>query len=206
MITPYYDEGLNKIYNLLFCDDIALFKTNVVSSKYPWNVLLSENVDDAKLKMLINDNSIESMQRLLAYNLLVSKGIEAPVELLGVIIEVGMADGLDVLAVYEDGTARYINHSGKMIIWDAPTKDSNELIDHLFDVSETVVNQIGPWKDARRPQPAREMVRLSFLVSGQLYFGEGPFDVLQSDAMGGPVINAATTLMAFLINQSERKV
>ena len=206
MITPYNDEGLNKIYNLLFCDDIALFKTNEAPSAYPWNVLLSENVDAAKLKMLINDDTIETRQRILAYHLLFKNGIEAPVELLGVIIEVGMSDGLDVLAVYEDGTARYINHSGKMIIWDSSTNDSNELIDQLFEVSENVVNQIGPWKDARLPQPGREMVRLSFLVSGQLYFGEGPFDVLQADAMGGPVINAATALMAFLINQTEKKV
>src|SRR5262249_34989661 len=134
MITPYYDEGLNKIYNLLFCDDIALYKTDEAPDKYPWNVLLSENADAAKLKMLINDDSIESRQRLLAYHLLAKNGVETSTELIGVIIEVGMSDGLDVLAVYEDGTARYINHSGKMIIWDGSTDDSNDLVDHLFDV------------------------------------------------------------------------
>ena len=36
----------------------------------------------------------------------------------GVILDVPMDDGLDTLAAYADGTARYINHSGRTIIWE----------------------------------------------------------------------------------------
>ena len=39
------------------------------------------------------------------------------VGVLGVIVEVGLDEGLDVLASYQDGTARYINYTGKMILW-----------------------------------------------------------------------------------------
>lgn len=45
-------------------------------------------------------------------------------ELLAVIIEVGLENGLDVLASYANGTARYINQSGKMIIWENTIDDT----------------------------------------------------------------------------------
>jgi hypothetical protein len=36
----------------------------------------------------------------------------------GVVLDVPIDDGLDTLAAYADGTARYINHSGRTIIWE----------------------------------------------------------------------------------------
>jgi len=40
-------------------------------------------------------------------------------EVLGAIIEMPSGDGYDTLAAYVDGTARYLNYSGKAIFWDA---------------------------------------------------------------------------------------
>jgi hypothetical protein len=117
-----------------------------------------------------------------------------------VIIEVGLDEGLDVLAAYEDGSARYINHSEKLIVWDATTDESNRLIADLFASARTVVDRIGPWDGTRRPPPTTSNIRLTFLVSNGLYFGEGPFDVLAQDPMAGPVINRATELMNFLVS------
>jgi hypothetical protein len=36
---------------------------------------------------------------------------------------------------------------------------------------------------------------MTFLVSDGLYFGEGPFNALQKDPMGGPVLAKATQLV-----------
>ena len=119
-------------------------------------------------------------------------------------MEVALPEGLDVLAAFADGSARYINHAEKLLIWENRTVESNQLIGQLFNESITVVNKIGPWEDARRPFPVDEMVRLSFLVADKLYFGEGPFDVLTNDPMGGPVIDAATKLMAYLTTQEHK--
>jgi hypothetical protein len=41
-------------------------------------------------------------------------------EVLGAIIETPMGGAYDTLAAYVDGTARYLNYSGKAIFWDAP--------------------------------------------------------------------------------------
>ena len=121
---------------------------------------------------------------------------------MGVVVEAGLPDGLDVVAAYEDGTARYINFSEKIIIWDTPTEESEALITELFNAGVAVVNNIGPWEGPRRPAPASGTIRLNFLVSDGLYFGEGPFEVLQTDPMGGPVIAAAVKLMSYLIRES----
>jgi len=124
-------------------------------------------------------------------------------EISAVIIEVGLPEGLDVVAAFKDGSARYINYSGKMIIWETHTEESGRLIEQLFADSMEVVKKIGPWAEPRREPPANGLVRLSFIVSEELYFGEGSFEVLQKDPLGGPVISDAILLMQFLIDKSQ---
>jgi hypothetical protein len=193
--APYNDEGLNKIYNMLFCDDIGAYK----GTGYPWDDLLANTPDVHALTVISTDKTLESRQRLLAYRMLAN--MNQPTgqqELLGVIVEVALESGLDVLAAFNDGTARYINHSGKLLVWDTTTIESETLIQKLYADSLKVVSQIGPWEGKRKPFPTSGMVRLSFLVSDGLYFGEGPFEVLERDGMGGPVIKSAMGLMIYL--------
>jgi hypothetical protein len=118
-----------------------------------------------------------------------------------VVVEVGLDEGLDVLASYADGTARYFNYSGNMIVWDVATPESEAIRKPLFALSDDLVRKIGPWDKPRRAHPARDVVRVSFLVSDGLYFGEGPLNVMFQDASAGPLLEAATRLMQFLINQ-----
>lgn len=206
LISPYHNEALDKVYNLLFCDQPELFRpANGHAGEYPWNVLFAATPDTTALQQLADDADAESRTRLLAYNILASMGIKATErKLLGVIIEVGLEGGLDVLAAYDDGTARYINQSGAMIVWEAPNTASNALIDRLFADSEIVVGKIGPWDKPRLSPPKNGEVRLNFLVSDGLYFGQGPFNVLANDAMGAPVIDAGTKLMLFLMEQGKK--
>lgn len=201
---PYASEGLNTIYELLFCDKPFLFTASEEARKhYPWNILLAEQPPAAELEAIAADASAETRMQLLAYNRLQEAGFKPQQKkLLGVVIEVGLEDGLDTLAAYKDGTARYINHSGKMIIWDSPEQQSQSLINELFLQSEEVVKHIGPWDKERLAAPATGDIRLSFLLSDGLYFGQGPFRVLQQDRMGGPVVDAATQLMMFLVDRA----
>ncbi|MBX2929780.1 MAG: hypothetical protein KF852_18245 [Saprospiraceae bacterium] len=193
---PYQNEGLNHLYELLFCDNEAAFSNN---GAFPWPVLFADPPDAEALLQLANDTNQESRLRALAANKLRAIGGAAPKpELHGVIVEVGMEGGLDVLAAFSDGTARYLNHSERAIISDAPTEATNPLIATLWHHSINVVNKIGPWDKPRLEPPQTGMVRLSFLVSGQLYFGQAPMDVFFNDPMAGPVLNSAAQLMAYL--------
>lgn len=203
-ISPYSDKGFNKIYNMLFCDDMDLFSDmKDAAETSTWNTLLSSNPDAELLRKIILDENSETRACMMAYRRLQEKGYPAERrELLGVVVEVGLEDGLDVIAAYKDGTARYLNHSGKMVVWETRNRESEHIIDQLFTAGDEVVSRIGKWHNDRLPQPDVAQVRLSFLVSDGLYFGQGPFEILEKDAMGGPVIKAATQLMIFLTSHN----
>ena len=203
-MPPYRDDGLNKIYELLFCDDAALYRDgHAAADDHPWSVLLALRPDPEALRGVIEDPKVETRPKILAANLLRAAGEPLPPkQLFGVVVEVAMDEGLDVIAAYEDGSARYINYSGRLIVWDAATAESKHLIDQLLRASQVVVDQIGPWGRGRLNPPKAGNVRMSFLVSDGLYFGEGPFNDIAGDPMGGPVINSAAGLMNFLIEHA----
>lgn len=200
------DHAINTIYELLFCDNVHLYSNNTETSKqYPWDVLLASPADPMALKSIVLDEGLSSRERLIASSLLQDQKIPVTDKiLLGVIIEVGMEAGLDVLACYQDGSARYINYSGSMIIWDTKESTVDDLIAALFQQSLGIVRQIGPWDKARLPPPTQGRVRLSFLVTDGLYFGEGPIDSFFSDAMAGPPLATATALMQLLTSRNAK--
>jgi hypothetical protein len=197
---PYQDEAINTIYELFFCDNIELYKKQITTSgNYPWVVLFDSSPDVNSLHKIAFDDALESRVRMLAYDALRRNGhpIEEK-ELLGVIVEVGLEEGLDVLASYEDGTARYINYTGSLIVWDAKDQVSEEITAQLFRDSLNIVHRIGPWTEPRRAHPEKGIVRISFLVSDGLYFGEGPINGLFNDELAAPALASASALMQYL--------
>ena len=204
-ITPYKDSSINLIYNLLFCDDLNLFKLETKEPYiYPFDVLFAENSSVADLQKIINEANSEPRLKMLAYTRQLATGHKpSKKELLAVIVEVGLDKGLDVLASFCNGTARYINYTENLLVWET-TDDitANELTKQLFDNSIEVVNQIGVWDKPRRPYLTKGNVRITFLVSGELYFGEGPIDVLSTDQMASSVLKSATELMQYLTQKA----
>ena len=204
---PYTDSATNFIYNLLFCDDADLYKKNATYPyTYPFDILFSESSTVTDLQKIIDDSSSDPRIKVLAYNKQRSVGHQPnKKELLAVIVEIGMERGLDVLASFKDGTARYINQAGKILIWETTTDEkANELIKTLFSNGESIIAQIGPWDKPRKPAPTRNNARLSFLVSDGLYFGEGPVDVLFKDSLANPALTSATQLLKYLTEISSQ--
>ncbi|HTE26886.1 hypothetical protein [Flavitalea sp.] len=202
---PYKDESTNIIYQLLFCDNMDLYKAKITTPyQYPFDVLFAPYSSVNDLQEIINDDTSDPRVRILACNRLNMAGQKpAFQELLAVIIEVGLDNGLDVLASFQNGTARYINHTGKVLVWETSTdQKANEITNALFQNGEEVIAKIGPWDKPRRPQPAKGNVRLTFLVSDGLYFGEGPIDILFKDPLAAPTIHSATQLMAYITEKA----
>ncbi|HEY2721265.1 MAG TPA: hypothetical protein VGI82_06055 [Chitinophagaceae bacterium] len=201
---PYKESSTNLIYQLLFCDNIELYKENTTKPhSYPFDILFSANHTPADLQKLIDDSSSESRIKILAYNQQLAMGYKPlKKELLAVIVEMGLDNGLDVLASFNNGTARYINQAGKMIIWETTDETFHALTNDLFLKAWDVINQIGPWDKPRRPWPAKGLVRISFLVSDGLYFGEAPINVLFNDPLAKPSLTAATALMNYLVTRT----
>lgn len=204
---PYKNESTNRIYEMLFCDNLELFRPdNENLNSYPWNIMYSEVRDKTGLNNILKDNDTESRVKLLACNKLISEDLKPEKkELLGVVIEIGLAEGLDVLAAYKDGTARYINYTEKMIFWESPAEESNRIINDLFRESEIVLKQIGPWDKKRLECPGTGNVRISLLVSDGLYFGQGGIDVFFKDKLSSPILKCGSELMNYLIDKSLNK-
>ncbi|TXI26300.1 MAG: hypothetical protein E6Q61_00375 [Nitrosomonas sp.] len=199
--NPYPSDAANEIYNLLFCDNLAAFKPKEGERAATWQTaLFAEPADQAALLALANDATQEGRIRYLVYARLQSLGSNVPAKvLLGVIVEVSLADGLDTLAAYSDGGVRYISHSGELVFFEGST-ELEPHVKKLLAASEPVVARIGPWKRPRRSPPQSDNVRLTFLVSDGLYFGEGPMSIMQNEEMAGPVIQSATALLQTVVS------
>ena len=195
-----FNENAGLIYELLFCDDIGLYKKIIKDhNAYPWNVLFDSDAQSAKILEIIQSDEVETRSKILAYSQLQNRQeVIADKNLLAVIIEVGMENGHDVLACYRGGSCRYINQSGKILIWDQKDENLNELFQQLFFECEKIIQEIGPWNRPRLNGPKAGHSRISFLVSADLYFGEAPSDALFEDPLSRSALNAATQILTYI--------
>ena len=195
--NPYKDSHINLMYNLLFCDDLELFRANSYNpAAGPWAVLFAGSADKEALTALAADSSVEGRIRALAYNRLRAEGVAVPSkQVLGVIVEVPQPQGLDTLAGFVEGGVRYLNQSGNMSVVEDRNSAVAALARELVAASQAVVDRIGPWTEKRLPPPQAGMARMTFLVSDGLYLGQGPLNVLQKDPMAAPVIAKAIQLL-----------
>ncbi|HEY6490989.1 MAG: hypothetical protein WCC26_16705 [Terracidiphilus sp.] len=131
-------------------------------------------------------------------------GPDSVKQLLGIVVEVGVPKGLDLVAAYADHHARYYNFSGAGVVREHPNDSLDAAIDNLLKLGASVVRAIGPWKEARPGPPAKDEARLNFLTPSGLHFGQGPMAALSKDRMAGPVLAAAFQLMQQLIAQTKR--
>jgi hypothetical protein len=195
--APYGDSAASAIYHLLFADDLAAFAPHGDREPAPWQVLLlGEAGDAARIHELADDATQESRVRALAYGRLRAMGQAVPAKvLLGVVVEVPLDGGLDTLAAYADGSVRYVNQSGAMSIFEGPVPALAPHVAAVLEAAQPIVARIGPADGPRPPPPPAGHMRLTFLVSDGLYFGEGPMGALMGDALAGPLVTAATGLL-----------
>jgi hypothetical protein len=154
--------------------------------------------------------SLESRQYLQAWQFLRDAGVlppkETAKEVLGVVVEVGMDRGLDLVAAYPDHHARYYNFSGAGVVSERPNDALDKTIDDLMQAAATTAKAIGPWEKERPTPPPKGQARINILTPSGLHFGQGPLNVISKDAIGGPVIAIAFQLMQSLIKLTAKTV
>ena len=145
---------------------------------------------------------LEPRHYLQAWHALRALGHAPPAELakqlLGVVLEVSLPNGLDVLAVYDDHTARYLNAGGSGTIWEHPNASLDPLIDRLLSAGGEIVRRIGVWTGDRPGPPPTGHARITLLTPSGPHFGEGPLTALQGDALAGPVIKSGMAIVGRL--------
>lgn len=114
-------------------------------------------------------------------------------EVLGAVLEVPTAGGYDTLAGYVDGSARYLNFSGKAIFWDAADPAVKRLCQALVDSTIPASRKAKPRTSLSLPRRGTQVTMLT---------RSGPFVIT---APPETVVNAASALMLELIRRSEQK-
>ena len=162
----------------------------------------------AKLRTLLAGEGHSSRDRLQACSALRELG-EAPDEKLlaplGIVVEVGLDAGLDLLSVYDDHRAFYVNHSGRSVDWDRPDGSLDAFAEPVLEAARALLPRMGtPWKGPKRAPAVRGHVRLNIVTPAGLRFGEGPHEEMARHPMGGPLLLMATRLMVRLTEVSQR--
>jgi hypothetical protein len=196
---PYKNQTADFLYNLLFCDNPDLFRNGKQDSS-PLDTALSDTATRDMLETIAGDTAVESRVRILAFNRLRTMKLPVPAkQLLGTIIEFPQRGGLDTLAAFVDGRVRYINQTGHPGIFEGAPPEVVVKANELMRVSQFAVDQHGPSDEPRRTPPDGDVVRLSFLASDGVYIGEGSYEALMSDPVGGPVLTAGGELLVQLV-------
>lgn len=145
-------------------------------------------------------HGIDARHRVQAWHLVRQRGGRPPREIerdvLGVVVEVGIEGGQDLLAVYADRTAHYYNYSGAGVIWMRPDSSLDKSADAVIGAARAIVNLVDPWNQPRRPPPANGSARLNILTPIGIHFGEGPIAALSRDQSAGPLMAASTAMLA----------
>ena len=183
----------------------------------PWNLFAkAKDFKDAgnmnavikTIREIIDLENLESRQYLQAYNVLHEYDVPVPgeIELFGIIVQVGMPDGLDQLAVYADLSTRYYNYSGKMIIWEHLDDSLDKQIEEIIETGKGMLNLMGPWNDKRPAAPGNGYARINFLTSHGLHFGQAAINDLFNDPNAAPIMNKMLELMKTLIDKNNNTV
>jgi len=205
--TPYVDAACNRRYNMLFCDKLDVFRDEFRAQQMgAWSALLSKRPYPAALRAIADDHEHASRLRLLAYHRL--REMRQPIarkQLLGVVVEVGSDAGLDVLAAYRDGRVQRIDNRETMRAFEPVQQSFESFIETLLSAAQVAVDRIGPWLRPRVAPPTAGMIRMSFLVSDGLYFGQGWLDAMREDALANPIILASDALRRVVDSDSAEK-
>lgn len=121
---------------------------------------------------------------------------------LGVIVDMHTDEGLDTLAGFLDGSARYLNFSGAGVVWEAPDAEVRRRVDDLLLAGEEVLRLTEPIEPPRPAAPGHGGAMISVITPGGIHVGAGSVYHLSNDSHGGPVISAAGNLLALLVERS----
>jgi hypothetical protein len=153
---------------------------------------------EARWRAIADRPGEESRTTLQAWHFLRSIGVGPPdaeaKRVLGAIAEVAVGSGHDVLAVYADGSVRYLNAVRGGVVIDAPIEAVTAPAQDLLGIGQALAEVLEPW-EGRSPDLARGHTRILMLTPSGPHFGQGPSQALQADEAAGAFLSAAMAVL-----------
>jgi hypothetical protein len=150
----------------------------------------------------------ETRLRLQAWHLARLAGVQPPAAdarlVLGCVVDMHLEAGLDTLAGFADGSARYLNHSGAGVVWEVPDMAVGQLVRALLDEAAVVIAMTQALRGPRPPAPGHGGAMITVLTAGGIHAIGGSSGAVSSDPRLGPVIEAASALLALLVERAAR--
>lgn len=138
-------------------------------------VAREDEVNAQSLLDRVLSRTTETRIHLQAWSLARRIGIEPPAgdarRARGVVIDVGLDGGLDTLAGYDDGTARYLNQGGGAVVWEARDPSIDEAINGLIAAAQAVVERSGPLDGPRPAAPPSGYAAIWILTDNGIHLG-----------------------------------
>jgi hypothetical protein len=120
---------------------------------------------------------------------------------LGVVMEMPVGGAHDLLAAYEDGSARYLDYSGKVVILEDRTLHQvQEAIKNWLSLGQVIVQAIGPWTQPALPALPANHLRVMMLTPSGPHFGQGPSEELLKDKAVAQFCGLAQLVLTPLLN------
>ena len=147
--------------------------------------------------------NLESLHYAQVWHFLRSYGVQPDSSiakgLLGVVLEVPMEGGLDVLAAYADHHAAYFNFNGAATLWLRPDRSLDPFIGSVLHEGAQIIRKIGVWNEPRRPAPSFGDIRINLISPAGLHFGEGPMKLATENPMTKPIWVASAALLQEMV-------
>lgn len=152
-------------------------------------------------KGIAEDASAESRVRLWAWHALRALGDKPSSmfasEVLGVVVEVPIDDdGLDVLAVYADGRARYLTHDDRMIVREGTRGEVDANSAAVLKYADILLRIPPAPRDPEAEAPPPESVRFTGLSAQGLHRVEVPWADVEKGGRYEALFVAATAVLA----------
>src|SRR5207247_7904449 len=115
--------------------------------------------------------AMDTRRTLQAWHFLRQAGQPPPADrarlVLGAAIEMPVPAGRDLLVAYRDGSARYLNYSGKVLLWEARSDAEIEAaITGWLAVGQVIADATGVWDQPSLPPVPPGQARLLMLTPG----------------------------------------
>lgn len=156
---------------------------------------------------------LEARHTLQAWHLLRSVGVQPDAsisgEVLGVVAEVAVGDGHDVLAAYRDGSVRYLNHAGGATVVDPGGLDGlgpqvaaevASAVERWLAIGQGVADATGPLAPGPWPDLPAGHTRVAMLTRAGPHLGQGPDEQLRAEPMAEAFLAAATAVLILIVD------